>query len=188
MTLPLKYESYYYIFKITLIIVISRSVIIPTIIGIMDRETFGNFVNNSGGNLVVYGFTSTLNLSLMFVGNTILVSYMPAWLKNLLEAIIVLLLAFLFLHLMYPVITLKEDAARNSNHYRTYVSLNLLGVAFFYLFQKGLLLTQKIRQKAAEAEKLQRDFAQYRLQALKNQVNPHFLFNSLSVLSSLVHK
>jgi LytS/YehU family sensor histidine kinase len=46
---------------------------------------------------------------------------------------------------------------------------------------------QLARQKAAEAEQLQKEYAQVRLQALKSQVNPHFLFNSLSVLSSLVH-
>ncbi|HMP94285.1 MAG TPA: histidine kinase, partial [Phnomibacter sp.] len=39
-----------------------------------------------------------------------------------------------------------------------------------------------------EAERLQREYAQSRLQALKSQVNPHFLFNSLSVLSELVQQ
>jgi LytS/YehU family sensor histidine kinase len=50
-----------------------------------------------------------------------------------------------------------------------------------------LNIYQVARRKEAEAEQLQREFAQVRLQALRSQVNPHFLFNSLSVLSSLVH-
>jgi LytS/YehU family sensor histidine kinase len=39
-----------------------------------------------------------------------------------------------------------------------------------------------------EAEKLKKEQAEARFEALKNQVNPHFLFNSLNVLTTLVHK
>jgi len=38
------------------------------------------------------------------------------------------------------------------------------------------------------AEKLERENAQIRLEVLKNQLNPHFLFNSLNVLSALIQK
>jgi LytS/YehU family sensor histidine kinase len=43
--------------------------------------------------------------------------------------------------------------------------------------------------KRYEAEKaeIQKRIAQAQFESLKNQVNPHFLFNSLNVLSSLVH-
>lgn len=39
----------------------------------------------------------------------------------------------------------------------------------------------------AEREEIEKDIAQARFESLKNQVNPHFLFNSLNVLASLVH-
>lgn len=42
------------------------------------------------------------------------------------------------------------------------------------------------KQKEVEAESLQRISVQAQLQAIRNQVNPHFLFNNLNVLSSLV--
>lgn len=42
------------------------------------------------------------------------------------------------------------------------------------------------RIAAVNEEKLKQEATQLRYQALKNQINPHFLFNSLSVLSSLV--
>jgi hypothetical protein len=71
--------------------------------------------------------------------------------------------------------------------FRRYIGLYMLGTIFIYLFLTGLNIYQVARRKEAEAEQLQREFAQVRLQALKSQVNPHFLFNSLSVLSSLVH-
>ncbi len=42
------------------------------------------------------------------------------------------------------------------------------------------------KQSIAEAERLKRQHAQSQLEALKNQINPHFLFNSLNTLSSLI--
>lgn len=44
------------------------------------------------------------------------------------------------------------------------------------------------KQKELEAESLQRMTIQAQLQAIRNQVNPHFLFNNLNVLSGLVIK
>lgn len=51
------------------------------------------------------------------------------------------------------------------------------GVFFFKEWQKNLVLTEKLQKEAMQSQ----------LEVLKNQVNPHFLFNSLNVLSSLVY-
>jgi sensor histidine kinase YesM len=51
----------------------------------------------------------------------------------------------------------------------------------------GYLLQQQ-REAQLDAERSKKIGAQAQYQALRNQVNPHFLFNSLNVLSSLVHK
>jgi LytS/YehU family sensor histidine kinase len=42
------------------------------------------------------------------------------------------------------------------------------------------------RESVIEAERLQNESLQMRIASLKNQLNPHFLFNSLNVLASLV--
>lgn len=44
------------------------------------------------------------------------------------------------------------------------------------------------RQSAVNEEKLKRESLALQYEALKNQVNPHFLFNSLNALSSLIYK
>lgn len=44
------------------------------------------------------------------------------------------------------------------------------------------------KQKELEAEALHRSQAQASLQSIRNQVNPHFLFNNLNVLSALIIK
>ena len=47
---------------------------------------------------------------------------------------------------------------------------------------------QKWKDSLIEVEKYKTESTQAQLQNLKNQINPHFLFNNMSVLSSLVYK
>jgi len=54
----------------------------------------------------------------------------------------------------------------------------ITGVQFFRMWKEGLLRQESLQRKALELQ----------LEAMKNQVNPHFLFNSLNTLSTLVHK
>ena len=58
------------------------------------------------------------------------------------------------------------------------VSLFLHGRSFLFSWKATLI----------EAERLKKEHISARYETLKNQVNPHFLFNSLNVLSSLVHR
>lgn len=44
----------------------------------------------------------------------------------------------------------------------------------------------KVRESALKVERLEKENAKTQLAALRNQVSPHFLFNSLSILKSLV--
>jgi len=54
----------------------------------------------------------------------------------------------------------------------------MTGIEFFRLWREGLIRQELLQRKALELQ----------LEALKNQVNPHFLFNSLNTLTTLVHK
>jgi sensor histidine kinase YesM len=47
---------------------------------------------------------------------------------------------------------------------------------------------KRSQQSLLKAERLERENSQIRYETLKNQLNPHFLFNSLNVLSSLIKK
>jgi len=57
------------------------------------------------------------------------------------------------------------------------------GIFFFDQWKHSLVEQEKLK---AEKEKLQRENIEIQYETLKNQVNPHFLFNSLNVLSSLI--
>lgn len=74
------------------------------------------------------------------------------------------------------------NALRRTNNGLTIV----ISISIFYLIlnRKSHL---KMRYMEIQAEQLKKENALAQFEALKNQVSPHFLFNSLSILSSLVH-
>ena len=59
---------------------------------------------------------------------------------------------------------------------------NLLATSF----NEGAAFYEKWREVVDEADQLKRENLQSQLEGLKGQVNPHFLFNSLNSLSSLI--
>ena len=62
--------------------------------------------------------------------------------------------------------------------FRINLFLNTINIIFIY--------HQRLEKSNQEVENYKRISSQAQLQALKNQVNPHFLFNNLSVLSALI--
>ncbi len=64
-----------------------------------------------------------------------------------------------------------------------------LTITFFisiFIHGRGFLVSWK--ETLIEAERLNKEQIAARYETLKNQVNPHFLFNSFNVLTTLVHK
>jgi two-component system LytT family sensor kinase len=55
------------------------------------------------------------------------------------------------------------------------------------LFINSIMIFKDWRAALMEKNKLEKENIQMQFQMLKNQLNPHFLFNSLNTLSSLVH-
>lgn len=89
---------------------------------------------------------------------------------------------------------LEQDAIRNLGPSPIWASLNranfgltlVISLSIFYLIvnRKSHF---RMRAMQVQTEQLIKENAVAQFQALKNQVSPHFLFNSLSILSSLVH-
>ncbi len=62
------------------------------------------------------------------------------------------------------------------------ISLMILFVEF------GIQIFQKWKISLVQIESYKAETAQAKLESLQNQVNPHFLFNNMSVLSALIYK
>ena len=69
----------------------------------------------------------------------------------------------------------------------SFVSMCILNV-FITFIQEGAARYESWRVNLKETDALKIAFRQSQLQGLKSQVNPHFLFNSLNSLSSLINE
>lgn len=56
------------------------------------------------------------------------------------------------------------------------------------MFMTGRAFLFNWREAAVDAERLKRESVKAQYESLRNQVNPHFLFNSLNALTNLVHQ
>ena len=66
--------------------------------------------------------------------------------------------------------------------------LLVIGVTGLVTTEFGLFLLNKWRFSLAELERFQKENAEFQFESLRSQVNPHFLFNSLNTLSSLIYE
>jgi len=70
---------------------------------------------------------------------------------------------------------------------KTYYSTILITL-IITLFMTGRMFFANWRKAAIDAERLKKENVEAHYNNLKNQVNPHFLFNSLNALSNLVYQ
>lgn len=176
--------------KLTLIVILIISIIFPVFFAYIDNNLYLNVILRE----LVFTAVRLSCIAFICYGIIKLTGYVfgrQHWLRYIIEIILIFFCTYWFLFYFVEWIdsplTGSNPADPSLWTFRRYIGLYMLATVFIYTFLSGLNFYQIARQKAAQSEQLQRDFAQVRLQALKSQVNPHFLFNSLSVLSSLVH-
>ncbi len=76
------------------------------------------------------------------------------------------------------------EAFKNNFLYRTLTGVVTYGLVLMAFVSDGSL--RRIRREEKRSESLQRQLAQAQLQALRMQIQPHFLFNTLHSISSLI--
>lgn len=77
---------------------------------------------------------------------------------------------------------------QNSNPLKLNIIYASLINLFFHLLNAIFFFFREYRRQWAEAEELRRSSSQAQLQLIRSQINPHFLFNNLNVLSGMVIK
>lgn len=83
---------------------------------------------------------------------------------------------------------INPSRRRNGGEQRQRMNTGITVMAMLSAFYLVLNRRSDTRLRALEvqAERMEKETAQAQFMALRNQVNPHFLFNSLSILASLV--
>jgi len=117
------------------------------------------------------------------------------WLKNPAQRLIISIVATLVISTGVVFFINFIFALLRNDNFTTVLSRNwrsmILGPIFITFLISLLMHSRSFllgwRQTAIDAEKLKGENITSQYETLKNQVNPHFLFNSLNTLTSLVH-
>jgi sensor histidine kinase YesM len=81
----------------------------------------------------------------------------------------------------------EERKRRNRQRSRANNGLTVIAMLSVFYLSANRRAERRLEDIQLRAERLEKESAQAQFAALKSQVNPHFLFNSLSILSSLVY-
>lgn len=113
-------------------------------------------------------------LKRMFTGLGLMIAY---------SSVTVLIINYIFFVFVFDQ---EVDESFFSELWETvFFSITICTIIMLFFTARGFLLAW--RQAAINTEKIKREQLHSRYEALKNQVNPHFLFNSLNALSSLIY-
>ena len=171
-------------------------VIISTFItyGFMGDALFQSFRYFIEGTL--YG--TAIGCTFWF-GNS-LIGYITArkinWKKNLQRANLISLLSFILFgivaSIIVPYIYYKYFLHKTGDSLKWTVllgsfinlSVDIIVISIYY----SVYLVKSLKQAIENEEKLERENLIAKYEALKNQVNPHFLFNSLNTLTGVVER
>ncbi len=85
------------------------------------------------------------------------------------------------IHSCFPEDWIREPKGGISEVIGSFMSIFLIWAIY-----EGIIFYTKLQKSIQEKEQLQRENIQSQLEGLKNQVNPHFLFNSLNTLTYLI--
>ncbi len=113
--------------------------------------------------------------------------------KDTPKKLTIMILTFIVVTGLFLGILFKGYESIDSLNYRfnetgfvwAYLSISIINVFLTLLFE-GIYRFDKWKESLRETEEIRKSFRHSQLQALKSQLNPHFLFNSLNTLSSLI--
>ncbi len=86
-----------------------------------------------------------------------------------------------------PPSTPQQRQASREQRTRVNNGLTVMALLSAFYLAANRRTNRRLQDVQLRAERLEKENVQAQFAALKSQVNPHFLFNSLSILSSLVH-
>ena len=148
----------------------------------------------SWGQFLTTSSVSAAMWVIMWIGNGELAHYLNekiSWVKFPIQRLIVGVITTVLYTIGVAIGLLKLwEWSRNMrfDSYTEFIVISLAITFLITLFLHGREFLLRWRQTAVEAERYQKESIKANFESLKSQVNPHFLFNSLNVLTSLVYQ
>jgi len=109
---------------------------------------------------------------------------------GILGSVIVVVPTFFFCKVVHYVIILKSMSLSNfiaQESWKNYVFTIIYSLAFTFFFMM-IGFMKALQQEKINSQKMIAQTATAKFEVLKNQLDPHFLFNSLNVLTSLIEE
>lgn len=143
--------------------------------------------------ILIASFSSSMWI-LLWLGNAMTSDYIDTkieWTKEPIKRFIVGMLVMIVytLTIVYALVWLFKEAFGldvGDIGIMLYTSLIITFVISLFMHSRGFLRSWRLAE--VEAEKAKQESIKANYESLKNQVNPHFLFNSLNALTSLVYE
>lgn len=170
-----------------------KSVVILVILGMLFAWT-GLGCNECTFGTPRFWKIGSLN-ALMWValwkGNSYLANFISwkwPWIKFPMKRFVIGLIVTIVYSLaaMYGIIALYSWSLQVAINYST--GYSILITIIISLFMHGREFLINWRQVAIDAERLQKENIAAHYESLKSQINPHFLFNTLNVLTNVVYE
>jgi len=137
---------------------------------------------------------TTLMWVVMWVGNenlTCIIDHEISWVKYPIRRLVVGVTSTVIFTVVVALLLAKGYEYALNLKFNTYSDFIISALIITFLisfFMHGREFLLRWKESAVEAERYQKENAMAQYQSLKSQVDPHFLFNSLNVLTNLVYE
>ena len=174
-----------------LILIPSFGIIIPLVTGMVNNRNFTNWQ-------VKWSFLYTIMIAfIVWQGNRYLHSSLRSyfdWINKPLQKVMVLILSVIFYTVPVSVLLLVGWYQLFTNEPVNWEIISqttliiLIAVIFITHVYETVILVKQSESEMIRNEQLERAKVEAELEALKNQIDPHFIFNSLNTLSHLIEE
>lgn len=172
-----------------LILIPFFGIIIPVVTGLLDHSSFTSWQ-------IKLSYLYTIGIAfVVWHGNRFLLftlrSYFD-WFNKPLQKIAALLLAISFYTIPVSILLLVgwyhlfENGNLNWNIINANALIIMVAVLFIVHVYETVFLVKEAETEKVQRAQTERAKAEAELEALKNQIDPHFIFNSLNTLSHLI--
>ncbi len=172
--------------------ILIRDLVLLTLLGLVMTIVFG-YTKSWTQFLVVGSFTCLLWI-LLWKGNSELSNFLETkidWFNQPVKSLAILSMGTIVytigvVFLLMQIYAYIADVNFGDSALTVYSATLITIVISLFMHGRAFLINWK--QSALDAEKLKRESVTAQYESLKNQVNPHFLFNSLNALTGLVYE